>query len=91
MQTRPTGYMDSYPIVPRIEEANGTPVWKAKEEGGTPDIETTGKTLALMQTVVMSFGRNQSLGKPDLPIHHTHEDRPALHRNHSRGRKGVQA
>ena len=25
-----------------------------------------------MQTVVMSFGRNQSLGKPDLPIHHLH-------------------
>ena len=56
----------------KIEEANGTPVWKAKEEGGTPDIEATGKTLALMQTVVMSFGRNQSLGKPDLPIHHIH-------------------
>ena len=56
----------------KIEEANGTPVWKAKEEGGTPDIEATGKTLALMQTVVMSFGRNQSLGKPDLPIRHIH-------------------
>ena len=39
---------------------------KAKEEGGTPDIEATGRTLALMQTVVMSFGRNLSLGKPDL-------------------------
>ena len=23
-----------------------------------------------MQTVVMSFGRNQSLGKPDLPKNH---------------------
>ena len=56
----------------KIEEAKGVPVWKAKEEGGTPDIEATGKTLALMQTVVMSFGRNQSLGKPDLPIHHIH-------------------
>ena len=75
MLTRPIGYMDSCPIVPRpaspkIEEANGTPVWKAKEEGGTPDIEATGRTLAQMQTVVMSFGRNQSLGKPDLPKNH---------------------
>ena len=25
-----------------------------------------------MQTVVMSFGRNQNLGRPDLPIHHLH-------------------
>ena len=25
-----------------------------------------------MQTVVMSFGRNQYLGKPDLPINHVH-------------------
>ena len=25
-----------------------------------------------MQTVVMSFGRNQCLGKPDLPIYHVH-------------------
>ena len=45
---------------------------RAKDEGGTPDTEATDKTLALMQTVVMSFGRNQSLGKPDLPIHHLH-------------------
>ena len=56
----------------KIEEAQGTPVLKAKDDGGTPDIEATGRTLALMQTVVMSFGRNQSLGKPDLPIHHLH-------------------
>ena len=25
-----------------------------------------------MQTVVVSFGRNQCLGKPDLPIYHLH-------------------
>ena len=56
----------------KIEEANGRPVQKAKEEGGVPDLEATGKTLALMQTVVMSFGRNQRLGTPDLPIHHLH-------------------
>ena len=56
----------------KIEEANGAPVLRAKDEGGAPDTEATGRTLALMQTVVMSFGRNQSLGKPDLPIHHLH-------------------
>ena len=57
----------------KIDEANGTPLQRtAKEESGMQDTEATGKTLALMQTVVMSFGRNQSLGKPDLPIHHLH-------------------
>ena len=45
----------------KIEEAQGAPVLRAKDDGGTPDIEATGRTLALMQTVVMSFGRNQSL------------------------------
>ena len=50
----------------KIDEANGTPLQRAKEESGTQDAEATGKTLALMQTVVMSFG------KPDLPIHHLH-------------------
>ena len=56
----------------KIAEANGAPVLGAKDEGGTPALEATGRTLSLMQTVVMSFGRNQSLGKPDLPIHHLH-------------------
>ena len=51
-------------------EANGAPVLGAKDEGDTPALEATGRTLSLMQTVVMSFGRNQSLGKPDL--HHLH-------------------
>ena len=85
----------------KIEEANGAPVLRAKDEGGAPDTEATGRTLALMQTVVMSFGRNQSLGKPDLPIHHLHVYFPvqlvhklvermktvAVHRCHSRGRQ----
>ena len=44
----------------KIEEANGASVLRAKDEGGAPDTEATGRTLALMQTVVMSFGRNQS-------------------------------
>ena len=39
----------------KIEEANGAPVLRAKDEGGAPDIEATGRTLALTQTVVMSF------------------------------------
>ena len=55
-----------------IEEANGRPVQKAKEEGGVRDLEATGKTLALMQTVVMSFGRNQRVGTPDLPHLHVY-------------------
>ena len=72
----------------------GAPVLRAKDEGGAPDTEATGRTLA------MSFGRNQSLGKPDLPIHHLHvfpvqlvhklvermKNRLAVHRCHSRGR-----
>ena len=56
----------------KIAEANGTPALGAKDEGGTPALEATGRTLSLMRTVVVSFGRNQSLGKPDLPIHHLH-------------------
>ena len=56
----------------KIMEANGAPVPGAKDEGDTPALEATGRTLSLTQTVVMSFGRNMSLGKPDLPIHHLH-------------------
>ena len=57
---------------PKIEEAQEAPALRAKDDGGTPDIEATGRTLAPIQTVVMSFGWNQSLGKPDLPMHHLH-------------------
>ena len=57
----------------KTAEANGTPALRARDERGTPALEATGRTLSLMQTaVVMSFGRNQSLGRPDLPIHHLH-------------------
>ena len=56
----------------KTAEANGTPALRARDERGTPALEATGRTLSLMQTVVMSFGRNQSLGKPDLPIHYLH-------------------
>ena len=74
--TRPIGYMGSYPTAPRpaspkLKQPMGSLCGKQKE-GGTPDIEAIGKTSALMQTVVMSFGCNQNLGKPDLPIHHIH-------------------
>ena len=71
MRNQPIGCMAFCPSVPK-REANGTPVLGGKDEGGTPALEATGRTLSLMQTVVMSFGRNQSLGKPDLPIHHLH-------------------
>ena len=56
----------------KTAEANGAPAFQAKDERGTPALEPNSKTLALTQTVVMSFGRNQSLGRPDLPIHHLH-------------------
>ena len=56
----------------KTAEVNGIPALRAKDERSTPTIEATARTLALMQTVVVSFGRNQSLGKPDLPIHHLH-------------------
>ena len=56
----------------KTAEANGAPAFRAKEERATPALEPNSKTLSLMQTVVMSFGRNQNLGRPDLPIHHVH-------------------
>ena len=60
------------PAKPKLKKPTGVQCRKAKEEGGVPDLEATGKTLALMQTVVTSFGRNQRLGTPDLPIYHLH-------------------
>ena len=54
----------------KTAEAKGAPALRAKEERATPALEPNRKTLSLMQTVVMSFGRNQNLGRPDLPIHH---------------------
>ena len=52
------------------------PAFKAKEEGKkegpTPILEPNRNSLALMQTVVMSFARNLYLGRPDLPIDHVH-------------------
>ena len=56
-------------------EVGGHPVLEsrpAKREQATPVLESNGRTLSLMQTVVMSFGRNQDLGKADLPLHHLH-------------------
>ena len=61
----------------KTAEANGAPALRAKEERATPALEPNGKTLSLMQTVVMSFGRNQNSGRPDLPIHHVHIYFPA--------------
>ena len=56
----------------KTAEANGAPAFRAKDERGTLALEPNSKTLSLTQTVVMSFGRNQNLGRPDLPIHHLH-------------------
>ena len=56
-------------------EVGGHPALESrtvKREQNTPVLESNGRTLSLMQTVVMSFGRNQDLGKADLPLHHLH-------------------
>ena len=55
----------------------GPEAHRAKDERATPALEPNSKTLSLMQTVVMSFGRNQNLGRPDLPIHYLHVYFPA--------------
>ena len=52
-------------------EVGGTPATIANQDG-TPALETSRNALSLMQTVVISFGRNQYLGKPDLPINQAH-------------------
>ena len=55
----------------KATEVGGTPAFRTKDEGTTPVLDSR-NALSLMQTVVMSFGRNQHLGKPDLPINHAH-------------------
>ena len=41
-----------------------------KQDSSAPALEPTRNSLALMQTVVMSFARGLYLGKPELPIDH---------------------
>ena len=55
----------------KTAEVGGIPALRTIEEG-TPALEPNRNALALMQTVIMSFGRNLYLGKPDLPISDTH-------------------
>ena len=56
----------------KTAEVGGIPAFRAKDESATPALESNRNALSLMQKVVMSFGRNQCLGKPDLPIYHVH-------------------
>ena len=56
----------------KTAEAQEVPTLDARDEQDLPLLDATAKTLSLMQTVIMSFGRKQSLGRPDLPIHHLH-------------------
>ena len=52
----------------KIEEANGRPAQKAKEEGACghrQNISTNANSSNVLR-------RNQRLGTPDLPIHHLH-------------------
>ena len=60
----------------KTTEAGGEPDFKTskerKQESTAPALEPTRNSLALMQTVVMSFARGLYLGKPELPIDHVH-------------------
>ena len=55
----------------KTAEAGGIPALTAAQDD-TPALEPSRNVLALMQTVIMSFGRNLHLGKPDLPVSDTH-------------------
>ena len=60
----------------KTTEAGGEPNFKTskerKQESTAPALEPTRNSLALMQTVIMSFARGLYLGKPELPIDHVH-------------------
>ena len=60
----------------KTTEAGGEPDFRTskerKQESTSPALEPTRNSLALMQTVVMSFARGLYLGKPELPIDHVH-------------------
>ena len=51
----------------KTAEAEGIPALAAARDN-TPALEPSRNALALMQTVIMSFGRNLHLGEPDLPV-----------------------
>ena len=60
----------------KTTEAGGEPDFRTskerKQDSTSPVLEPTRNSLALMQTVVMSFARGLYLGKPELPIDHVH-------------------
>ena len=65
------------PSVPRAarrrqQKQGGEPDFRTskerKQDSSAPALEPTRNSLALMQTVVMSFARGLYLGKPELPI-----------------------
>ena len=60
----------------KTAEAGGEPDFRTskerKQDNSAPALEPTRNSLALMQTVVMSFARGLYLGKPELPIDHVH-------------------
>ena len=60
----------------KTAEAGGEPDFRTskerKQDNAAPALEPTRNSLALMQTVVMSFARGLYLGKPELPIDHVH-------------------
>ena len=81
MRIQTSGCMGCCPLVPKrvrpkLWKARGIPAFRPRDENATPALESNRNAFSLMQTVVMSFGRNLCLGKPDLPIYHLHENLP---------------
>ena len=60
----------------KTAEAGGEPDFRTskerKQDSSAPALEPTRNSLALMQTVVMSFARGLYLGKPELPHVHVY-------------------
>ena len=58
----------------KTAETGGEPDFRTskerKQDSSAPALEPTHNSLALMQTVVVSFARGLYLGKPELPIDH---------------------
>ena len=67
-----TGCMAFCPSVPRAARRRQQKQEENLRKKSAPALEPTRNSLALMQTVVMSFARGLNLGKPELPIDHAH-------------------
>ena len=70
----------------KTAEAGGEPDFRTskerKQDNAAPALEPACNSLALMQTVVMSFARGLYVGKPELPIDHVHVSFPFRAQGH---------